>query len=198
MQKIDRRWFTATLSDRRISQRQLAKLMGVDPASIHRLLTGKRPMRMDEAVNIASLLGVPVADVLGHAGVNVSGSVASVPLVGFVDGQGEAHLDWNAQGERVPSPVELPPRACAVQMRTASSPIDSWDGWILYTTLPDGIAADALGRLCLVGLKGNGVDLLRFVRRGYRRGYYNLTSTAAPSLSDAELDWATPILHIQT
>lgn len=195
--RIDRRWFTAAMSDQRISQRKLAKLMGVDPASIHRLLSGKRPMRMDEATQISRLLSVPVSDVLEHAGMNVKEGQRSVPLVGYVDGTGEAHLDWSARGPEVVAPDELPARTVAVQMRTATTSLDPWDGWTLFAELPKGVAPDALGRLCLVGLQGNGVQLLRFVRRGYARGRYNLMYPGTGDITDAALDWATPVLSIR-
>lgn len=196
MPDIDRRWFTATLSDRKISQRQLAKKLQCDPASVHRLLTGKRPMRLDEATNIAHLLGVPVTDVLEHAGLEIKGE-RTVPLVGFVDGNGEALLDWNARGAAIPAPADLPPLAVAVQLRTASTALDAMDGWTLFTTIPNGVAPDAMGRLSLVGVVDRGVQLLRFVRRGYTRGRFNLVYPGVGDLHDAELDWATPVLHIR-
>lgn len=195
--RIDERWFTDRLADSHLSRRQLAKLMGVDPASVHRLLKGKRAMRMDEATEIARLLSLSVADVLEHAGMDVSGSGRTVPLAGYIDGDGEAHLDWDAKGEQLPAPVDLPARAVAVQMQTAASPLDAMDGWTLFTTLPDGIAADAIGRLCLVGLHGKGVVLLRFVRRGYSKGRFNLVYPGLGDLRDAALDWAVPIFHIR-
>lgn len=194
---IDGRWFTSAMADRQISQRQMAKLMGVDPASIHRLLTGKRPMRMDEAAQIAHLLSLPVADVLEHAGVKLQEGQRMVPIIGYVDGQGEAHLSRDEDAEQIQAPQDLPARAVAVQMRTAASALDSMDGWTLFTTLPDGVSPDAVGRLCLVGLKGNGVTLLRFVRRGYQKGRYNLVHPGLGDLNDAPLDWATPVLHIR-
>jgi transcriptional regulator with XRE-family HTH domain len=197
MPDIDRRWFVDLLDERKISQRQFAKKLECDPASVHRLLTGKRPMRLDEATSIAHLLAVPVSDVLEHAGLDVKAGDRTVPLVGYVDGQGEAHLDWNARGAPIPVPSDLPPLGVAVQLRTAATALDTMDGWTLFTTVPSGISPDALGRLCLVGVVGNGVDLLRFVRRGYKRGRFNLVYPGIGDLLDVELDWAVPVLHIR-
>lgn len=67
MPLVDTGWFVDRLADRRLSQRGLAKFMGIDPVSVHRLLQGKRPMRFDEAKQLAQLLGVTVDDVLRHA-----------------------------------------------------------------------------------------------------------------------------------
>lgn len=194
---IDGRWLSSMLQDRKVSQRQFAKQMGVDPASIHRLITGKRPVRIDEAAQIARLLSLPVGDVLEHAGIALQEGQRTAPLVGHVDGQGEAHLDWDAHGDAVPAPEDMPEHAVAVQLRTATSALDAMDGWTLFTTLPSGIAPDAIGRLCLVGLAKNGVTLLRFVRRGYAKGRYNLVHPGLGELQDAALDWAVPVLHIR-
>lgn len=186
------------MADRRISQRQLAKLMGVDPASIHRLFTGKRPMRMDEATNLSRLLGVPVADVLSHAGLDVAASANEVPVVGYVDGAGEVHLELDSE-DRVPAPSDLPSNAAAVVARTDGSPLDYMDGWVIYFPLPkeDGVPPDIIGRYAIVQLE-SGVKLLRYVRRGYKKGTYNLQANVAPRIDSVPLAWASPVLYIRT
>jgi transcriptional regulator with XRE-family HTH domain len=68
MDRIDTRWFVDTLAERRLSQRGVARHLGCDPSQVHRLLTGKRTMRLDEAEQLAILLGKPVTEVLDRAG----------------------------------------------------------------------------------------------------------------------------------
>lgn len=196
--EIDTAWFVTQLSDRRMSQRALARLMGIDPASVHRLLQGKRPMRFDEATQLARLLGVTVDDVLRHAGMPV-GAGATVPVVGTIEAGGEAHIDWGASIGQVPAPLEMPPNTVALRARTAGTPWDPMDGWVMYLRPPvDGVPADAVGRMCVVRLAGSGAMLLRFLRRGYTRGRYNLVGWHAASLDDAALDWAVAVEHIVT
>lgn len=72
-QQIDTRWFKGLLSDKRLSQRQLAKRMDMDPAAMSLMLRGLRKMSAAEAAEIARQLGVGVDDVMLHAGATVFG-----------------------------------------------------------------------------------------------------------------------------
>ena len=67
-QQIDTRWFHNQLADKRLSQRQLAKRMDLDPAAVSLMLRGKRKMSAAEAAEIATLLGVSADEVLMRAG----------------------------------------------------------------------------------------------------------------------------------
>lgn len=195
---IDTDWFLGQLTARRLSQRQLAKFMGIDPASVHRLLQGKRPMRFDEASQLAGLLGVTVDDVLRHAGLPV-GAGQTVPVVGRIEDSGEAHIDWGTEIDRVPAPMEMAANTVAVVLRTAGTTWEPMDGWTMYLRPPvDGVPADAVGRMCLVRLAGNGTVLLRFLRRGYKRGRWDLVGWQVASVESAALDWATPVEFIAT
>lgn len=195
---IDTDWFTTQLSDRRMSQRTLARMMGIDPASVHRLLQGKRPMRFDEASQLAQLLGATVDDVLRHAGVPV-GAGQTVPVVGRIEDHGEAHIDWGQEIDRVPAPMEMPANTVAVALRTAGTAWEPMDGWTIYLRPPvDGVPAEAVGRMCLVRLGGNGTVLLRFLRRSYKRGRWDLVGWQVASVEGAALDWATPVEFIAT
>jgi transcriptional regulator with XRE-family HTH domain len=201
MASLDRRWFTTALADRRLSQRQLAKLMGVDPASVHRLLTGKRPMRLDEATALARLLDKPVTDVLDHAGVPLQ-PPGDVPVAGWIDGVGEVHLDLSEPAsERVPGFPGAPENTVALRAQTSGSPMQHVDGWVYYVALPaapeGGVDPEAVGRYCLVQLE-SGTRLLRWVRRGYQRGTWNLEAHTSPSLANVVLLSASPVLGIRT
>lgn len=195
---IDSAWFVNQLQERGMSQRRLAKDMGIDPASVHRLLQGKRPMRFDEATQLSVLLGVTVSDVLRHAGLPV-GAGETLPVIGYVNGDGEAHIDWGHEQGRVPAPLAMAPNSVAVVLQTVGTPLDPMDGWVMYLRPPvDGVPADAVWRMCLVRIAGSGTILLRYLRRGYRKDRYTLVGINTASVSDAGLDWATPIEHIKT
>lgn len=197
--RIDGRWFTSTLRDRRISQRQLAKLMGVDPASIHRLFTGKRPMRLDEATALSKLLDKPVGEILDHAGVPLQ-TADTVPVAGWVDGVGEVHLEPDEQTERVPGLAGMAGNTFALRAQTGGTALQFLDGWLFYVELPlrnGEIGSDVIGRYCLVELE-SGARLMRWVRRGYKRGTWNLDGNfGAPSIASATLTAATPVLGIR-
>lgn len=87
---VDTRWFTDRIADKRLSQRRLAHLMGIDPGAMSLMLRGKRRMTIGEAGEIARLLGVEVEEVLMRAGadVRVPGSRVSADV--RVPGQGVA------------------------------------------------------------------------------------------------------------
>jgi hypothetical protein len=69
MKPIDTQWFKGLLSDRQISQRQLAFKMEMDPASMSLMLRGKRRMTLHDAEAMSRLLRVRVDEILFHAGV---------------------------------------------------------------------------------------------------------------------------------
>lgn len=74
MQKINKSWFRDKLAEKQISQRQLAKRIGIDPAAVSYMLSGRRKMTMDDANNIAREICVSVVDVMKHAGLSVNAS----------------------------------------------------------------------------------------------------------------------------
>lgn len=199
--QIDARWFDHHLQDRRMSRRQLARLMGIDPASVYRLLHGIRRMRMDEAAQLANILGVPVSDVIQHAGLPLEGGDRVVPIAGTVDGMGEVTIDLDNALGKVRPPADVPDSAIALQAHAiGTGPLSMVDGWVFFIDRPTGkgVPADIAGRYAVCQLD-SGVTLLRFVRRGYQPGTWNLDShTAAASIQNARLTWAQPVLYIRT
>jgi transcriptional regulator with XRE-family HTH domain len=65
---IDTRWFQTRLADKHVSQRQLAKRLGLDPAAVSLMLHGRRKFTAQEAVEIARVLGVELEAVVTKAG----------------------------------------------------------------------------------------------------------------------------------
>lgn len=75
---FDTKWFERLIERSKYgSQRQLAKAMvnrhgrPMDPSSLHNLLHGTKCMQLDEARQLADLLGVTIMEVIRHAGVRV-------------------------------------------------------------------------------------------------------------------------------
>lgn len=154
-------------------------------------------MRMQEANLLARILGVEVAEILAHAGVRVSpAGERTVPLLGWVDGEGEVHL-LPIDDERVPAPLDLPCDSAAVRIQAGSGAFQPIDGWLYYCRAPAAPTPDMLGTYAVAQIK-NGVALMRFVRRGYRPGRYNLFSPmSAISVENVELEWAAPVVLIR-
>lgn len=197
MQQIDTSWFHQTLAAKQLSQRGLAKLLGCNAASVNRLVNGKRALRFDEAERLAAYLGVAVSDVISRAGISVSDSgVNKSRLVGYIDGAGEAHIDWSSGADFVPTLPGLPSSTVAVQYRTAMTPWESFDGWTVYVEPPDGRVEHALNRLSLVTFDSN-MTVIGFLRRGYKPGTYNVHNFGTGALDNINVRWATPVLLLR-
>lgn len=80
MATIQTRWFQDRLADKGLSQRALARMMRMDAGAMSLMLRGKRKMSVEEAQEVARLLGVGVEEVVTRAGGygSVSGAVADV------------------------------------------------------------------------------------------------------------------------
>lgn len=194
---MDTRWFKQRLDDRQLSQRGLARLIGCDAASVNRLVHGQRPLRFDEAEKLAPLLGVPVQEVIQRAGVDLGDAAGAMThLVGYIDGAGEAHIDWRNREVAIDTLPDLPRSAVAVQYRTAMTSLDAIDGWTLYVEPPNGKVDHSLGRLSLVNLESE-MTVVGFLRRGYQPGTYNVTNFIPPQLENINVRWATPVLLLR-
>mgnify|MGYP002779439324 CR=1 FL=1 len=68
MAKIDGDWFRAKLAAKHLSQRAMAKHLGIDPGALSLMLNGRRRIQLDEADSIAVFLSEPLPDVLRAAG----------------------------------------------------------------------------------------------------------------------------------
>lgn len=192
---IDERWFKAQLAERELSIRQMARKMGLDHSALVLTFKGRRRMQFNEAAQIANLLGVGVSQVLEHAGLQME-SPKQAAIVGYVDGEGEAHIRWENK-QRTAAATEMPPNTIAVQFRTAMSTLEYLDGWVAFFAPPkNGVSADHVGRLCIVGLK-NGATYIGHLRRGYKRGRYNLSGLGNVGMEDAEAAWSCPIIAMR-
>ena len=196
---IDTRWFQDLLTDRRLSQRRLAREIGLDPSAVSLMFRGKRRMQMTEAAQVARLLGVPLDDVIRHAGIHTTTLTAhdlpdlSVPLVYWIDGHAEMHsLD---AGQRVEVKAALPDDVIAAQCRTAMTPLEHMDRWLLLFSAPErsGIHADAIGKYSVMRLPG-GMMTIGYLRPGYERGKYAIHR--GNSVTEAAIEWAAPVLMI--
>ena len=198
--KPNYKWFQNALSDRRLSQRELAKRLDMDPGGLNRRLKGKSRLQLADASKIASILEVPVGDVLRNAGVDMRDLATEggrVAITGWVDSE----LNIHAGKPRGAGAVEAPPIPLkdlkALRFVTAASIADSFDGGVAFYREASGVPAEAVGRLCVV-VTTTGRRVLRVLRPGYSRGRYNLSPWfgVGTAIDDAAIDSAAPILHL--
>lgn len=191
---INTDWFKGLMADRRISQRELAKRLGVDHSALSLAFRGKRQMKMSEAADLARLLGVPVSEVMENAGIQAESK--TVPFRGWIDSHNEFHSEDSET--RIPSPTVMPVGSFAIQYRTSGTPMEHLDGWMMFVRAPrEGVPPECFNKLCLVRLS-EGVQMTGVVKRGYQKGRYNLVMNAAQQINDVQLDWAALITHIET
>lgn len=193
---VNTEWFRSKLQERRLSQRGLAKLMGLDSSAISLMLRGRREMKLAEAAQIAALIGVPAEEVLANVGVNMRNEGANVPIVATLDEHGEIHFGDAATLGTVPRPAgDLPAEMSAIQCRTAGSPLDYMDRWLLFFgPLKAGVNPDSIERMSLIKRSG-GLPSVGQVRRSYTRGKWDV-SNPLRTASNVDLEYATPILLI--
>lgn len=193
--KVNTAYFKEILDNVDISLRGLARKWGVDPAGVSRLFSGKREMRMSEASKLSALTGRPIAEILENAGMSL---MTQAPIVGYVDGDGNARIDWAAKERSTVRPVDTTEKLVAIELRTVGSKFEAVDGWLAYVVAPKGVEGGILGKPCIIKLKGKGGPLLRTVRRGYQAGRYTLVAPDQSVVNDAELEYATPIAWLRT
>ena len=196
---INTAWFQNRIADRRMSQRALARALGMDPGALSLTLRGKRTMKMTEAADIARLLGVPAEEVIEHAGVRVSSKNTLVPITATMDGTCEIHMDANL-GMNVPHPGgDVPEKCYAALCRTEGTDLSHMDGWLMFTEEmrpSGGIAPESVGRLSACRVR-NGCIYIARLMRSHMRGRWTLQMPTG-TMPDVDVEWAKPIILIKT
>jgi transcriptional regulator with XRE-family HTH domain len=172
--KVNAAWFRTRLSEVEKSQRQMAEVIGRDPAAVTLLLKGERRIQLDEAEKLAVFLKRPLAEVLEAAGIDpTSGTKDTTLIVGHVDKDGRVHLE-RAKGDsrRVPTPLGLAPTVRALLFKSGGAT----DRWTAYFEPADDVTAEAVGRMCVVQLDTREKQrYIGILTKGYDRGTWNLS-----------------------
>lgn len=190
---VDKRFFESLMASKKLSMRSLAAKMGMSHSQLSLTFSDQRRMQLDEAAQLAEILGVPLHRVAEAAGVGTQrANGRRITVIGAMTGDGTVDLYPQGVIERTASPdAALPENVVAVQARTADTPLSWMDGWVAFCVKTDEVEPDAIGRFCLAKVDG-GPAVMATVRRGYREGTFNLSG---PYTKDSErLEWASPIL----
>lgn len=105
---MNTKWFRGQLRDKDLSQRGLAKLLGIDPAAVSLMLRGQRRMTLQEAHRISEVLGVATAEVLREAGIPTDDGIKRVPISGICGSEGIVQLLAARTHEKVIAPADVP------------------------------------------------------------------------------------------
>lgn len=186
---VNKGYFTDLFRDRKMSMREVARRIEVWPGGLSLTLDGKRAMKMEEAVRMARLLSVPLAELLVAAGIDqASGTARYCDIIGHV---GDAYVTEPVPGdmiERMAIPECVDDDVVAVQYHTADTPAAYADGWVTFLG-PKLDPDKLLGMFALVSVEDSGW-LLGQVRRGYTPGTYNVFPPTKENHKNVRLEWA--------
>ncbi len=204
MTKVDKEWFIEALTAKRKSMRELAKHLDLDIGAVSRTLDGKRRLKMEEANSIATFLGVPVSEILGHAGAKLAlkSAPVRVMIAATIDERGNvAPLAeprplpqgvFDAAGMD-PSPDDDRP-LMAAQVRAGSGPLAILDDALLLYRRSDAIDQAAIGALSICR-NSNGGQIIGKVERARKTGEAQIVGITGKSQA-FDLEAATPIVAI--
>jgi transcriptional regulator with XRE-family HTH domain len=191
---MNTQWFRDRLKDKQISQRGLAKLLDIDPAAASLMLRAKRKMTTHEAHQIATILGLPLNEIMRNAGIEVIDDVRRVPITAYMDEHGVVSLMPARTHDTVVGPADCPIGTYAIQVR---SPATIKDGWLVFVNPTQAPAADNIDKLCSTAT-AEGKQIVAVVRRGYRRDTHNLIMWPSMEvLADCNVAWSSPVLWIK-
>ena len=189
---IDRRFFEGMMRDKDLSLRALAKRMGLGHSQLSLTFSGDRRLQLDEALQLASIFGVPLSRIVEAMGLSAPlVGEQRVTVIGRVGGDGTVTMSEPGTVDRTTAPPGVPEDGIAVQFGTGGTPLDWLDTAVMFCAKPDGVSPSALGRLCLVQIK-DGPVAVAAVRRGYQDGRFNLFGLH--QRENVSLAWACPVL----
>jgi DNA-binding XRE family transcriptional regulator len=173
----------------RLSQSQLAELVGTSQPQIQRLEKGTRGLSKDWATRIAPHLGAMPADLMFGD--------RTVALVGHVGAGSEAH--YYADGDAGLGRAKMPPNGSesTVAVRVRGDSLGApFDGWVIYyDNRRDPPTDDLLGELCVVGLP-SGQVLVKKLMRGRVAGHYDLWPVVGAPQTDQLVEWAAKVTNM--
>ena len=117
-------------------------------------------------------------------------AVETVPVVGYVGAGAETEF-FGEQGRygEVRAPDGATPNTVAVEVRGESlGPL--FDRWLVfYDDVHRPVAADLVGKLCVVGLE-DGRVLVKKLQRSRTKGLFHLLSNTEAPILDVPIEWA--------
>jgi len=170
MAEINQSWFKQRLQAQKMSQRKLASLIGIDPASMSYMLRGQRKMSMEEATQIAKHLMLSVTEVMRQAGIDVIDDISKVPIKGSLNDDRVVNFFPKGTYDYVIAPPDMCAKSFALQLR---SPNNVQDGWLYFVSGEEVDPIDSLDRFCYVALT-DGRAIVAVIKRGYKRDRFNL------------------------
>lgn len=160
--RVDTKLFHDRMQDAGITNRKLAKAMGLDPSATSLMLRGKRGIKDGEIARLAKILNLGVDEILRALGAQPPAD--TVPLAGVIDANGRVTL----RGTN-----ELLPRwdGAVVEAYRIQAAGHYANGWTVGAAAP---ASDILGRPSLVEIDGEPKPRAGIVTRGFSANVFEI------------------------
>lgn len=146
--KPDEEWFNVRMDELGLTRAQAAKHFGTYPNMLWRVMSGMRPVRVQEVIDWAVFLKVPVSVVLTRFGFHVPR--AQVPVIGVMRKSGRVTVLPPNQQTKVDAPDDLSANLVAIRVEGAHSALAIFDGSYLFYEPSKIVRTDAIGRLSVV------------------------------------------------
>lgn len=187
---MNKAFFTAQMARKKLTLRGLAAQMGMLHSQVNSTLEGRRRMQIHEAIQLAQIFGVPLSQIIENIGFDVRGTGAKTRISAVLNGDGSVS-EYENNELWVPRPLEVSTDALAIQCRTAGSPLDWMDGWVMFADASDQSTNIDTAKLSFCKAK-DGSLYLGALRRGYVSNTHTITNIS--EAQDIELEWSMPIL----
>lgn len=172
----------------KIRQPVIAERLNTTTATISRWETGEAAPPMDRLAEIAAAYNSTVPEIF---------DLPPVPVMGLVGAGAEVlPIDDYPLGQANET-IARPPGVSGVLVAVrvvGDSMLPRYDpgDLLLYTRENETMAADVIGRYCVVNLN-DGRMMVKKVQPGKKLGTYTLTSPNAPPVENVFLRWAAPV-----
>jgi len=188
---IDSDWFKKQILEKGMSQREFHIHVDIAENALYRILSGKQPIRLNEASQMASFFGVSLYDLLRRAGIDPPVEGMTLPIAGSVNGA----LDVTPSA-KYPPVTSIP----LVEQSTVGLICDDsgspFYGWIFAYIPASDIEPSAIGRFSVVKLS-SGKMLIRFLKPGLHTGKFDLVPLSGTALTNFVVFTASPVLYIR-
>lgn len=201
---VNGEWFKEQLSQAGLTYREAAAKLGIHAPALTLMFQGKRRMRLGEAKQFAQLFGLPLEDILRHAGELEPDEVlesarGSLQVTGWVDAALVLHETPPAVGGGTVARVAGAPTGARVEVSRLMIDGSAFDGMLAYwVRAAHGLGAEAIGRPCIVQVVGRVGLCLRVPKRAYSAGHYRLEGLKGETVeNEAKIEWAAPIFCLR-
>jgi transcriptional regulator with XRE-family HTH domain len=194
---MNKAWFTDKIEQKGLTQKDIAARLDIQAPHVSRLLSGQRRLQINEAVELAKMLDVPLDDILINAGIRLPQSVETASRIVQIHGFVDADLKVN----EATKPLGKAPGLTGVKayrvLRFQTN--NAWDGVLLYYKSTESPRSELIGARAIVKIQGASGLHFRYVKKGYSAGHHRLLNpfTETELETDAKIAEAYPVICLR-